>query len=278
MTSDVVHLSTPSLQVLNPATRSWALDDVVSLVQDYTKKWPEPRRHPRNAYVAATDTDGGFERFLREMLQNTLPIGHVSDIHDLGIGDARRPAIVAQHELDLVLSCQEGRFVIEAKAWDGEVGKEDVIIFLSKILDFMAARSFDPLGTVLTGFIGLSGFTEAALRAMFALGVVPFTRCAEQISFRFIDTLLLRMVRTCQERGLSDRIPDLRKQRAALTPFLHQEGKSLSQTFQFEADAAVVDLDGIRRASEMFDEGRTAHQQAMACYREVRKAIEVDRA
>lgn len=275
MTSDVVLFTKPSPGV-DAGAHAWALDDVVCLVQNYTKNWPEPLRHPRNAHIAASDTDRGFERLLREMLENALPLGHVSHIRELGMGDGRTPAVVPQHELDLILRCHEGRFVVEAKAWEGEVGKEEVIIFLAKTLDFMAARSFDPLGPVVVGFIGLNGFTEAAQRALFAFGVVPLTKRPEQLSFRFVHALLFRVEREARRRGLNEHACNLNEQRATLAPFLHQEGKSLSKTFQLDADAAVVDIDGIRRASDMFGEARVAHHHAMTCYREAKKAIEVD--
>lgn len=279
MTSGNPHsaATTPTLPTRDVVAHPQALDALVSRIQEYTKKWPEPLRYSQNVHIGATDTDQGFERILRETLEGALPVGHVSGLRDLGIGDGRASAIVGQHELDLILQCDEGRFVIEAKAWQGEVGKEAVTIFIAKILDFMAALNFDPLGPVFAGFIGLAGFSEAALRVMFAFGVTPFTRCSSQLSFRYVDAILLGTLRESQKRGWSAWVDTLTEHRAALTPFLAQEGKSMSQTCHFDVDSAVIDLDGIRRASEMFDEGRIAHQQALTCYREVRKAIQVDR-
>lgn len=95
-------------------------------IQDYTKKWPEPTRYPRNAEICATDTDHGFERLLRECLDDALLPGQVSGIRDLGMGDGRTPAVVPRHELDLILRCDEGRFVIEAKAWQAEADMHEV--------------------------------------------------------------------------------------------------------------------------------------------------------
>jgi len=254
------------------------LDNLVCRIQNYTKDWPEPLRYSHNAHIAATDTDQGFERLLREAMEVALPFGHTSGIRDLGMGDGRTPAIVRRHELDLILRCREGRLAIEAKAWREEVDKDAVIIFLAKVLDFMAMINFEPLGPVYLGFIGLHGFSEAALRIIFACGIIPFTKRTEQLSYRFLDSLLLTAATKCQERGWSDREHALRAQRAALTPFVAQEGKDLSQIFLFEPDSAIVDLEGIRRASEMFDEARVAHRQAVTSYREFRRAIQVDRA
>ena len=230
-------------------------------------------RHPHNAEIAATDADQGFERFLRECLDDALLPGHVSGVRDMGIGDGRTPAVVPRHELDLIVRCDEGRFVIEAKAWHGEVGKEAVVVFLAKILDFMSAATFEPLGPIFAGFIALNGFSDAALRVMFTCGLIPFTKRAEHLAFRYVDDLLGAAASESKKRGWPVLDRSLRENRAALTPYLAQEGKAISQTFLFDSDSAVVDLEGIRRAAEMFDESRTAHLQAMNCYRQFKEAI-----
>lgn len=69
-------------------------------------------------------------------------------------------------------------------------GKEAVIVFLAKILDFMAAPTLDPLGPIFAGFIALNGFSDAALRIVFACGLTPFTRRPDQLSFGYLDALL----------------------------------------------------------------------------------------
>jgi hypothetical protein len=40
-----------------------------------------------------------------------------------------------------------------------------------------------------------------------------------------------------------------------------------------DQDSMLVDLDGIRRSSEMFDEARTVHRNAMNCYRQFTEAL-----
>ena len=247
------------------------LGELVQRIQSYTKQWPEPLRYPRNAEIAATDTDRGFERLLRESLDDALLPGDVSEIRDMGMGRGWTPAVVPRHELDLIVSCHEGRFVIEAKAWQGEVGKEAVIVFLSKILDFMAAVNFEPLGPIFSGFIALGGFSDAALRIIFTCGLIPFTQRADQLAFRYVDALLGTAASKSQKRGWSDLEQPLTEHRGALTPYLAREGRGISQTFFFDTDSVVVDLESIRRSSEMFDEARTAHQQAMTCYRQFKE-------
>lgn len=253
--------------------RSVTLIELVQRVQDYTKRWPEPTRYPGNAEICATDTDRGFERLLRECLNDVLLPGQVSGARDLGIGDGRTPAVVPRHELDLILRCDEGRFVIEAKAWQQEAGKEAVIVFLAKILDFMAAPTLEPLGPIFTGFIALNGFSEAALRIVFACGLTPFTQRAEQLSFAYMDVLLSAAVAESVKRNWPELEQELRECRASLTPYAAQEKKGMSDTFVFDADSVLVDLQGIRHASDMFDESRAAHRNAMTCYRRFKEAV-----
>ena len=236
---------------LNDVLRSRTLGDLVHQIQLYTKKWPEPLRYPRNYQIGATDSDGGFERLLRESLDDAMLPGQVSGTRDMEMGDGRTPGVVPRHELDLILRCNEGRFVIEAKAWQGEVGKEAVIVFLAKMLDFMAAVNVEPLGPIFAGFIGLNGFSDAALRIMFTCGVIPFTKRPEQLAFRYVDALARGAASHSQKHGWSDLERSLREHRTALTPYLAQEGKDMSRTFLFDLDSAVVDLESIRRASEM---------------------------
>jgi hypothetical protein len=243
-------------------------DRAVCVIQDFTRAWPSQLRYSHNAHIAASDTDEGFERLLREALDGVFPAGDVSGIRDLGLGDGIVPVLVPQHEIDLILRCREGKFVLEAKAWAAEVGKEPVIIFLAKVLDFLASSSFDFSTPVHLGFIGLGGFSEAAHRAMFATGIVPFTKSRpDQIAFKFLDSLLARGIRVSERNEWSDLEDKMRARRAALSPFLALEGRDLCKTFGLNGDSAVVDLDGIRKAAEMFEEGREEHRRALAAYR-----------
>lgn len=253
--------------------RVHSLRQLVGRIQSYTKEWPAPLRYTRNAEIGATDTDQGFERLLRESLDDALMPGQVSGIRDMGMGDDLVPAIVPRHELDLMLGCEEGRFVVEAKAWQGEVGKEAVIVFLAKILDFMAATGFEPVTPIFAGFIALTSFSDAALRIIFTCGLIPLTKSADQLAFHYVDTLLEAAAKKCQTRDWPEQEQLLRKHRAQLTPYLAQEGKSISRTFLVDQDSMLVDLEGIRRSSEMFDEARTAHRNAMNCYRQFTEAL-----
>ncbi len=252
-------------------TREMTLVDVINHVQHFTRHWPEPLRYPEQAALAQNDSDKGFERLLRNSLELRCPVGDIAPQRDLGLGGGRVGAVVPQHELDLIVRTTNGPFVVEAKAWQGEVDKDVVIVFLGKVMDFLAAATYEPIEHLSCGFISVAGFSEAALRLTFAFGVVPFTQRADQIPFRHLDSLLAKAVHESCANGWPETAEDLTFHRAALIQHIAHEGSSLTDIFHRDQDVAIVDLDGIRRASDMFDESRSAHAQALEAYRAFRQ-------
>jgi hypothetical protein len=158
------------------------LESLVCHIQRFTKHWPEHlRSYPELASQASSDSDGGFERLLRHHVETQCPAGDVSRPRELGFGVARTGLVIPNHEIDLIVITTDCRFVLEAKAWaKDEVGKEDIIIFLYKIFDFLASPIFEDASDVIRcGFIGRKGFTEAALRLLFAIGIIPFSSSSD---------------------------------------------------------------------------------------------------
>src|SRR5216683_2206496 len=201
----------------------------ISRVQEYTKAWPQPLRYPELAALASGDTDGGFERLLRRSLEDICPVGDISPARELGFGDGRNGAIIPNHELDLVVRIESGNFVLEAKCWQEEVDKDPVIVFLGKVFDFILNPAFVDHHDeeISLGFIGLRGFSQAALRLMFAFGVVPFTQRGEQLSFVHLDSLLGQARQESLQEGWSEMAETLRLQKEALALFTSIEGRSL---------------------------------------------------
>ena len=133
------------------------LDQVILTVQHFTRRWPDVKRYPGEAALAEGDKDGGFERLLRANLEEIGVPGDVALARELHFYDGRHGAIVPQHEHDLVMRLSDGPCVIEATAWTGVVDKGPVIVFLGKVLDFVAAPRFDTVADSLkVGFIGLA--------------------------------------------------------------------------------------------------------------------------
>lgn len=246
-------------------------DQVVLTIQHFTRRWPDVKSYPGDAERAEGDTDGGFERLLRANLEAVGVPGDVSLARELHFYDGRHGAIVPQHEHDLVMRLDDGPCVVEAKAWADVVDKGPVIVFLAKVLDFVAAPRFDAVAESLkVGFIGLSGFTEAARRIMFSFGVVPFSKVGADLSFQFIDLQLAELERLCNNAGDAG-AEDIMTARAFIGPFVAFERRKLTAIVRVEGDEAIVDLAGLRRGAALYEEARAAHAFALDVYRKVSK-------
>lgn len=245
------------------------LDQIILTVQHFTRRWPQVKRFPGDAACAEGDTDGGFERLLRATLERMGMPGDVALARELHFHDGRHGAIVSQHEHDLVLRLSDGPCVIEAKAWTDVVDKGPVIVFLGKILDFLAAPRFDTVADSLkVGFIGLQGFTEAARRIMFAFGIVPFSKVGSELAFRFLDLQLAQLEQHCILAGDPD-AENVAAARAQILPFVVFEGSKLTEIMRVEPEEVVVDLGRLRRGAALYPEARAAHAYALDMYRKV---------
>jgi hypothetical protein len=249
------------------------LDRVVRTVQRFTRQWPDVKRYPGEAERAEGDTDGGFERLLRANLEAIGAPGDVSLARELHFHDGRQAAIVPQHEHDLVMRLSDGPCVIEVKNWKDIVDKGPVIEFLGKVIDFVVAARFDTVADSLkVGFIGHSGFTEAARRLMFSFGILPFSKSGSDLSFRFLDLKLAELERRCEDID-GEFESEARSARALIGPFVAFESRKLTEIVRVEGDTAVVDLGRLRRGSEIYEEARAAHTFALEVYRKLSKVV-----
>jgi hypothetical protein len=247
------------------------LDQIILIIQRFTRRWPDVKRFPGDAALAEGDTDGGFERLLRSRLEAAGVPGDVALARELHFHDGRHGAIVPQHESDLVLRLDDGPCVIEGKAWRDVVDKGPIIVFLGKVLDFIAAPKFDTVADSLkVGFIGLSGFTEAARRIMFAFGIVPFSKLGADLSFRFLDLQLAELERRCNNSNVAS-AEEMVTARALIGPFVTFERRKLTDIVRVQGDEFIVDLGGLRRGAALYDEARAAHAYALDVYRKVSK-------
>jgi hypothetical protein len=246
------------------------LDQVILNIQHFTRRWPEVKRFPGDAARAQGDADGGFERLLRARLEEIGIPGDVALARQLHFHDGRHGALVPQHELDLVIRLNDGPCVLEAKAWREVVDKDPIIVFLGKVLDFIAAPKFDAIADSLkVGFIGLAGFTDAARRIMFAFGIIPFSRVGTDLSFRFIDLQLASLARRCSDADAEE----IAMARANIGPFVAFEGRNLTAIVRVEGEEAIIDIGGLRRGAALYEEARTAHARALDTYRKMSQRI-----
>ena len=129
-----------------------------------TKQWPhEPREQL---------PDQGFELRFRERVRD-LPDWQASDERELHLGAALQAASGTTHEVDIVALHPEVRVVVEMKNRGDAVGKNDVIVFFAKVLDYVLANPRLALDGICLVFICRASFDPRGLAACLGLGIHP---------------------------------------------------------------------------------------------------------
>lgn len=103
-----------------------------------------------------------------------LPEWQVSQEWELELGSQLQTASGVRHEIDLVAQHPDTLAIVELKnrlAWPP--GKNDVIVFFAKILDYLAFNPKLLLGEVCPVFLSSAAFEETALAACLGLGIHP---------------------------------------------------------------------------------------------------------
>lgn len=118
--------------------------------------------------------DQGFEIHFRSSCITGLNGWQVSQEWELGLGSELITASGVRHEIDLVARHPDAIAITELKNKAGSPpGKNDVIIFFAKILDYLAHNPKVLLSEVLPAFVSSSAFEEATLAACLGLGLHP---------------------------------------------------------------------------------------------------------
>lgn len=118
--------------------------------------------------------DQGFEMHFRRFCVTSFHGWQVSQEWELGLGSALITASGVRHEIDLVARHPEVLVITELKNKPGcPPGKNDVIIFFAKILDYLAHNPTVLLSEVLPVFISSCAFEESTLAACLGLGIHP---------------------------------------------------------------------------------------------------------
>ena len=118
--------------------------------------------------------DQGFEIHFRRTCITGLSGWQVSQEWELGFGSDLSTASGVRHEIDLVARHPEAIAVAELKNKPCcPPGKNDVVIFFAKILDYLAHNPKVLLREVLPVFVSSCAFEEATLAACLGLGIHP---------------------------------------------------------------------------------------------------------
>ena len=130
-----------------------------------SREWPHAGREP----VA----DDGFEQRFRESCVQNLTEWGISEQREFRLGAGLDTASGVMHEVDLVARHHTVTAILEAKNRGDMPGKNDVIVFFAKVLDYLLANPMLTLGDVCLAFMSRNSFDSSGLAACLGLGIHP---------------------------------------------------------------------------------------------------------
>ena len=119
--------------------------------------------------------DQGFERLFREHCIERLNGWKISAAREMQLGAARETASGVLHEIDLVALHDSATAVSELKNYQVTPGKNDIIIFHAKVLDYMLANADLILRELCLAFIASTNLENPTLATCLGLGIHPVT-------------------------------------------------------------------------------------------------------
>lgn len=149
---------------MTPTTPNPALRFLRGCYRFVAREWPHAEREDL--------PDQGFERQFRAFLRD-LGDWEVSDERELHFGAGYTPASSTTHEVDIVASRPEVRAIAELKNHTASVGKNDVIVFFAKVLDYILANPVLALKQICLAFVCRASFEPRGLAACLGLGIHP---------------------------------------------------------------------------------------------------------
>ncbi len=118
--------------------------------------------------------DQGFEEKFRESCVLKLPDWIVSQSWELNLGSGRLTASGVLHEIDVVVRNEPFRAIFELKNRQASPPeKNDVIVFMAKMLDYLSLTPSLLKQTLIPIFISTVAFEYTGLAARLGLGIHP---------------------------------------------------------------------------------------------------------
>ena len=118
--------------------------------------------------------DEGFEQRFRESCVRELRDWSISAEREFYLGAGLNTASGVAHEVDIIARHPDLISIMEIKNRGGVLpGKNDVIVFFAKILDYVAANPTLLLNDVCLAFMSRSSFEPSGLSTCLGLGVHP---------------------------------------------------------------------------------------------------------
>lgn len=117
--------------------------------------------------------DEGFEQRFRESCVQHLNGWTISEERELRLGAGLDTASGVAHEVDLIARHPNVTAVLELKNRGDAIGKNDVIIFFAKVLDYLLANPTLAMQEVNLAFMSRNAFEPRGLAACLGLGIHP---------------------------------------------------------------------------------------------------------
>ncbi len=117
--------------------------------------------------------DQGFEQRFRESCTQNLQGWTISEQRELRLGAGLDTASGVNHEIDIVARSSTATAILEAKNLGDMPGKNDVVIFFAKVLDYLLANTTLASEDICLAFMSRNSFEPRALAACLGLGIHP---------------------------------------------------------------------------------------------------------
>ena len=117
--------------------------------------------------------DEGFEQRFRESCDLHLRGWLIAPIREMWLGAGLETLSGTLHEVDIVARTNGTTAVAELKNLGGRPGKNDIIVFFAKILDYVLANPQLMLQDVCLAFLSRTSFDDRGLAACLGLGIHP---------------------------------------------------------------------------------------------------------
>lgn len=117
--------------------------------------------------------DDGFEQRFRESCDHHLRGWLIAPIREMWLGAGLETLSGAFHEVDIVARTSGTTAVAELKNLGDRPGKNDIIVFFAKILDYVLANPQLLLQDICLTFLSRTSFDDRGLAACLGLGIHP---------------------------------------------------------------------------------------------------------
>ena len=117
--------------------------------------------------------DEGFEQRFRESCIRHLDGWLISEQREFRLGAGLDTASGVSHEIDLVARGLNATTILEAKNLGGMPGKNDIIVFFAKVLDYLLANPELALNELCIAFMSRNSFETSAMATCLGLGIHP---------------------------------------------------------------------------------------------------------